>query len=718
MRQAATARPAFEAPARIDRALAESGYDDAPAMDAPREVRCGIDTGGTFTDFVGLDEASGELVASKWPSSPGNPVEAIVGVVSESGLPPESVDFLILGTTVATNALIQRKGAHVVFITTEGFEDVLYIQRMNRKYHYSYEWTKPIPFVERRDSLGVRERIDAKGEVVVPLTRKTMERLGRVVEARLAGGAPEDSAIAVSLLFSYLNPDHELQLKQFLQGRFPGVAVSVSHEVAPIWREYERGSTAVADAFVKPLLQRYVKSVRKSLQRLGIRCPWAIMKSNGGHATAKAAEGQPVNLILSGQSGGIIGGKYFGDLVGERNLITLDMGGTSCDVGVVRGGKLSYITNYELEWGLPVSAPFVDLTAIGAGGGSIAWIDKGGFLRVGPQSAGASPGPLCYGNGGTEVTVTDANLALGRLNADYFLGGRMQLDPGKSEDGLAMLGSQLGVSTVEAARAVIDMANENMANAIRLVSIERGLDPRDFSLVAFGGAGPLHAGGIIEKMGMDRVVIPLHPGLCSAFGAAISDFQVDKVWSTNYRSNSLDAGAVIDQFRSLEASARRELREEGFTAAPDLHRSISMRYAGQNYEHDVRLHGNAVNARSLQSAFAEFDRLHEKLYGYSISGEVIELIRVNVTAVGRTSKPRLKAPERIGQPNAHGTRRVYFAGSGFVPCPVFRRDDLPSRFSLKGPAVVEEVDSTILLHPGHTLGVTRHGVISMHSSGG
>ena len=565
-------------------------------MNTDVRVRCGIDTGGTFTDFVAVDETSGELVASKWPSSHGNPVEAIVGVVKQSGLPPASIYFLILGTTVATNALIQRKGAHVVYVTTEGFEDVLYIQRMNRRYHYSLEWTKPLPFVEMRDSLGVRERINAKGEVVVPLEQCGMEQLEQEIKVRLEGRRAEDSAIAVCLLFSYLNPDHELRLKEFLLARFPGVAVSVSHEVAPIWREYERGSTVVADAFVKPLLQRYVSSVRQSLDSLGLRCPWAIMKSNGGHASAKVAESQPVNLLLSGQSGGIIGGKYFADLAGDHDLITLDMGGTSCDVGVVQGGKLSYITNYEVEWGLPVSAPFVDLTTIGAGGGSIAWIDKGGFLRVGPQSAGAAPGPLCYGRGGTQVTVTDANLALGRLNPEYFLGGKMKLDPKKAQDGLAELGRALELSAVEVAQAVIDMANENMANAIRLVSIERGLDPRDFSVVAFGGAGPLHAGGILKKMGMSRIVIPLYPGLCSAFGAAIADFQVDKVWSTHYRSDSLDTGVIIDQFRRLVTTAREELREEGFTEIPEVHRSISMRYAGQNYEHDVRLQDGAVNA--------------------------------------------------------------------------------------------------------------------------
>ena len=674
-------------------------------------IRCGIDTGGTFTDFIALDEATGELIASKRPSSHDNPVEAIVGVVRESELPLESIYFLILGTTVATNALLQRKGAHVIYVTTEGFEDVLYIQRINRQHHYSLEWTKPFPFVEMRNCLGVKERTDAKGKIVVPLEQDQMEQLAQKIEKRLKGNEGKDSAIAVSLLFSYLNPDHELRLKEFLQSQFPKVAVSISHELAPIWREYERGSTVVADAFVKPLLQRYVSSVRKSLDSLGLRCPWAIMKSNGGHTTAEGAESQPVNLLLSGQSGGIIGGKYFGALAREKNLVTLDMGGTSCDVGVVQEGKLSYITNYEVEWGIPVSAPFIDLTTIGAGGGSIAWIDKGGFLRVGPQSAGAEPGAICYDQGGTEVTVTDADLVLGRGNPEYFLGGKMQLNLSKAQKGLTGLGSQLELSAVKAAQAVIDMANENMANAIRLVSIERGLDPRDFSLVAFGGAGPLHAGGIVEKMGMRRIIIPLYPGLCSAFGAAIADFQVDKVWSTNYRSDRMEPDVIIGQFQELVATAQEDLRAEGFTAIPEVHRAISMRYAGQNYEHDVKLQDGALNLGSLQRSLDEFHRLHEKLYGYSISGEVIELIRINVTLIGRTKKPQLKGPLNNENPQPRGTRSVYFDKKGFVSCPVYHRDDLPGRHRIVGPAVIEELDSTILLHPGHTLRVNQYGVI-------
>jgi len=677
-------------------------------------VRCGIDTGGTFTDLVGLDEATGELVVAKWPSSPKNPVKAIVGVVKESGLPPEAMSFLILGTTVATNALIQRTGARVIYLTTQGFEDILYIQRMNRRYHYSLEWTKPVPFVERRNCLGLQERVNAKGEVLVPLVSDHLDELAQKIEKRLDWYRGEDVAIAVCLLFSYLNPEHELRLEEYLKSRFPAIPVSVSHQVAPIWREYERGSTVVADAYIKPILQHYVSGVRQSMDSLDLQCPWAIMKSNGGHASASTVETQPVNILLSGLSGGIIGGKYFGELVKEQNLVTLDMGGTSCDVGVVRQGKLSYITNYEVEWGMPISAPFVDLTTIGAGGGSIAWIDKGGFLRVGPQSAGAEPGPVCYGQGGTEITVTDANLILRRLNPDYFLGGKMKLDPAKAQEKIAELGQSLGLSATEVAQAIIDMANENMANAIRLVSIERGLDARDFTLVAFGGAGPLHAGGIAETMSMKRIVVPLYPGLCSAFGTLIADLQVDKVWSKHFRSNNVDAAVVHQQFHNLVTKGLEELRAEGFADPPVVERTISMRYAGQNYEHDVKVKDDTINSQTLQQVFAEFHHLHKQFYGYSISEEVIEMIRFNVTVTGRTAKPLLKSIASKEPLKPRQTRPVYFKKQGFIDCPVYRRDDLLSDTNLLGPALIEEVDSTILLHPDHKLQVNNQGVISIY----
>jgi N-methylhydantoinase A len=676
-------------------------------------IRIGIDTGGTFTDLIGLDESSSDLVLAKTPSTPGDPVQAIVTALDVSGVALKEIEFLILGTTVATNALLQRQGAEVLFLTTEGFEDIPYIQRMNRRYHYSLEWTKPRPLVMHRDCIGVRERLDHRGRVRVPLVDETLETVAATVAERLARRDPARVAVAVCLLFSYVNPAHELRLGAFLRERFPALPVSLSHQVAPIWREYERGSTVIADAYVKPTFQAYLGSIRRRFEELGLACPWAVMKSNGGNAVPQAAEAQPINLLLSGLSGGVIGGAYFGRRAGIEDLVTLDMGGTSCDVGIVRNGQIGYSTNFEIEWGLPVAVPVVDLTTIGAGGGSIAWIDKGGLLRVGPQSAGAEPGPACYGLGGREATVTDANLVLGRLNPEYFLGGRLRLDRAAADGAVSAVGQRLGLDAVGAAQAIVDVANENMVNAIRVLSIDRGLDPRDFALVAFGGAGPLHAAALAKTMHMRRVVVPLHPGLCSAFGALIADLQVNKVHSTHFRSDGVDAATVHAHFSRLVEEAGAELRQEGFHGRPEIGRSISLRYAGQNYEQDIEVDVDTITEGALRDVFRAFERRHEQFYGYSISGEVIELIRFNVTAVGRTPKPSLARLERRGRPVPEDHRPVCFVEAGFVRTPIYRRDALPAGGAIEGPAVVEEIDSTLLVHPGQSLEVDDYGIITL-----
>src|SRR5215211_7352350 len=486
-------------------------------------VRLGIDTGGTFTDLIGIDDATGELIVAKTPSTPSRPVDAIMNAIVQSGTGTGDLEAISIGTTVATNALLERNGATVIYITTAGFEDIPYIQRMNRKHHFSLKWTKPRPLVERRNCLGVAERLDFHGRLLIPLSEEALEDLASRIARRLADYPQGDTAIAVCLLFSYVNPAHELRLREFLEARFPGVPVSLSHQVAPIWREYERGSTVIADGYVKPIMQRYIEEAFAAFAQAGLDVPWSLMKSNGGKTPADAAEAEPVKFLLSGLAGGIIAGQYFGKMAGEGNLVTLDMGGTSCDVGLVRDGKIAHSTNFKIEWGLPVATPTIDLTTIGAGGGSIAWIDKGGLLRVGPQSAGADPGPVCYDTGGQEVTVTDANLALGRLNPEYFLGGAIQLSVPKAELKLDVLGERLGLGRLETAQAVVDIANENMANAIRVLSIDRGLDPREYALVAFGGAGPLHAADIATNMGIARVIVPVYPGLTSAFGALIAE---------------------------------------------------------------------------------------------------------------------------------------------------------------------------------------------------
>ena len=675
-------------------------------------VRMGIDTGGTFTDLIGIDEATNQLVIAKTPSTPRRPAQAVMNAIESCGVAADAIGALSIGTTVAANALLQRRGANVIYVTTRGFEDIPYIQRMNRKYHFSLKWRKPKPLVERRNCLGLAERLDFHGSVLIPLEERALQELAQEIEARLPDYPAGSVAIAVCLLFSYVNADHELRVRAFLRERFPAIPVSLSHEVAPIWREYERGSTVIADGYVKPVIQDYVSSTRQELTAKQLHMPWALMKSNGGRTTPELAEAEPIQLLLSGLAGGLIAGHFFGQLVGLDNLVTLDMGGTSCDVGLIRGGRIGYSTNFEIEFGLPVATPTIDLTTIGAGGGSIAWIDKGGLLRVGPQSAGAEPGPVCYDAGGEEVTVTDANLVLGRLDPDYFLGGKIALNVAKAGEAVARLGERLGLDRHAAAQAVLDIANENMANAIRVLSIDRGLDPREFALVAFGGAGPLHACDIAAKVGMTQVVVPIYPGLTSAFGALIAAPKVNKVWSKHFRSDSTDAATVDEHFEDLVATVIAELRAEGYSGATQVARSISMRYWGQNYEQDVPVPEGKVTPALLQQTLAAFHRLHEQFYGYVIGGETIELIRFNVEATGELAPPALPSLPEDGRADARQvTRPVFFQGHGLIDCPIVQRQDLRAGFQATGPMVVEEIVSTTLVHPGQRLAVDRVGVI-------
>lgn len=674
--------------------------------------RIGIDTGGTFTDLIAFESTSKRIVTAKRPSTPAVPQQAVFDALERSGISPDEIDFLILGTTIATNALHERAGARVLYVTTAGFEDVLFIQRLQRKHHYDLRWIKPDPFCERRDCLGVVERVDKDGAIVTPLTEDALASLGDAVAERLAEKDGRPVAIAVNLLFGYANPVHEQQVAEFFARRFPDVPVSLSHEVAPIWREYERGLTTVVDAYVKPLVDRFVGQVDRELNRRGVTVPWAIMKSNGGNMRAQAAESQPVQVLLSGLAGGMIAGKFFGECAGSRNVISLDMGGTSTDVGVVADGEFGYTTEYQVEWGLPVAAPFVDLTTIGAGGGSIAWIDNGGFLKVGPQSAGADPGPACYDRGGRDATVTDANLVLGRFDPDYFLGGDLPLNPEKGAEAVAALADRLGMGLEETALSIIALANENMANAIRLVTVERGLDPREFDLVAFGGAGPLHAAELAAAIGIRRVIVPPHPGQGSAFGAVLADLRVDRIWTHGYRSTRLDPSRFEERFNALTASAIEDLRAEGFTGEPTVLRSISMRYLGQNYEQDIAVPPGPVTAESLQEVMRRFDEQHEQFFGYHIAGETMEFIHFKVSVIGQTPKIGLPPlPRATGAARSRATRQVYFAPGGRQDCPVFRRGDLGSGVRLRGPALIEEDNSVTLVHPGQTLDVTAEGML-------
>jgi N-methylhydantoinase A len=663
----------------------------------------GIDTGGTFTDMVVFDPASGNVESLKTSSVPSAPGQAIINALDEGSVAASTIETFTHGTTVGTNALIERTGCKVALVTTKGFEDMPYIQRINRKVLYDLRWRKTDPLVaSRRLCLGLDERLDAEGAEVKPVNEDEVRAVCRTIRE---SGA---EAVAICLLFSYVSTDHEEQVKRIFEEELGDLPISVSHEVAPIWREYERSSTTIADAYLRPLFGRYVKSLDTSLREAGMTREWTLMKSNGGAMLSGAAADAPIQTVMSGPAGGMTATEHVARALGESNVLTLDMGGTSADVGIIVDGKQRHTTEYEIEWGLPAAVPLIDIKSIGAGGGSIAWVDAGGFLRVGPRSAGAQPGPICYGRGGTEPTVTDANLLLGRLDPEYFLNGRMRLDASSVSEAMETLGEPLGLGALELAAAIVEIANENMASAIKMVSLERGHDPRRFALLAFGGAGPLHAASVARLLGVPRVIVPQHPGVFSALGLLLADIRVDKVWTQAFRSNDVDAPLVNRQFGRITERALAELRQEGYAGEPEIRRAINMRYLGQNYEHEVEIDGGELDEAALGRAFRRFDEVHTERYGYRIDGEVIELVSFKVTVIGR--RPLLDlARARATNGRERSTREVYARGQGFVDALVVHRSTLEAGEVIEGPAVIEEEGSTSFVEPGMTVERSAQG---------
>jgi N-methylhydantoinase A len=676
-------------------------------------VRVGIDTGGTFTDLVAVDPRSQEVFEAKVPSTPLAPIDAVMDALEQAAVPLASVEHTVLGTTVGANAMIQRRGATVAYLATDGFEDVPFIQRGNRRYHYDLHWRKPRPFLDRWQCSGVRERIDHAGSVLTPLRDDECERVAeRVAEAVDADGI---DAVAINLLFSYVEPRHEQRLAEAIRERCPELPVSVSHEVAPVWREYERGVTTIADAYLKPLLGQFAGDLLRSFDTAGVGGECSLLRSGGGTQPLARAAGAPVQLLLSGMAGGVMAGKRFG-LALSDDLITLDMGGTSADIAVISGREHAITTSHEVEFGLPLLIPSIDVATIGAGGGSVAWLDGGGFLRVGPRSAGAAPGPACYGLGGREPTVTDANLVLGRLDESYFLGGRVSLDRDAAVSALARLGAAMGLSARDAALAVIEIANDAMVDAIRLRTVEVGVDPRRHSLVAFGGAAGLHAVAIARRLGIERVVVPPRAGLGSAIGALTADLRSDRMATVRARSDRLDAGQLQARVRTLRERALGDVAAEGDGAV--VNARAGLRYLGQNYEHEVSFPDAAITPATLRDAFGRFEELHREFYGYDLSGEVIELVDLTVTATVASSV-ELPAVSGHRSPAHPVAREVQFV-SGAVQTPVIHRDALATGDSLSGPLIVQDADATTLLEAPDRLVMAPDGslIIDVNTEGG
>ena len=604
--------------------------------------RVSIDIGGTFTDFVLEDTDERVTSSAKTSSTPADPAQGVLEGLRQAVPDPGDVAFIVHGQTVGLNAFLERKGARVLLLMTEGLRDAYSIARHDRKDLYTLQYRKPERLVPRRDTVEVAERLRWDGTVEKPLAAASLEPIVEKIKTE------QIEAVAVCLVHAYVNPAHELEVREILLRECPGLNVTLSHEIAREWREYERASSAVLNAYIAPKVGGYLANLEREIDGLGVAATLHVMQSNGGISTAARAREEPVQTLLSGPVGGTIGGEALARLTDRPNLICIDMGGTSFDVSLIVDGRPSVSTETELE-GLPILLSLVDIHTIGAGGGSLAWLEAGG-LRVGPQSAGADPGPACYGRGGTEPTVTDANLYLGRLDPAYFLGGQMELDPRAAEAALRSLAGELGVGDVAFAEGILQVINASMADAIRTITVKQGIDPREYSLVAFGGAGPMHAAWLAEELEIEEIIIPWSPGTFSAWGMLQTDMRHDLV-RTFFQALGDSKAADLEQvFAELQEEGT-ELLQDQRVSPGDIYfaRSADMRYVGQEYSVNVSIDDN-VDLDEIAAAFHEGHRVR---YGHSTPEAPVELVNLRLAALRtkseRVCRFRFRNPEAAGR---------------------------------------------------------------------
>ena len=680
-------------------------------------IALGVDVGGTNTDLV-LSGLPKGLVVHKLPTSTHDLADATVRGTREicemAGIAPQAIELVLHGTTVATNALLEHDGARTGVITTAGFRDILHIGRHQRPHNFSLMQDIPFqrwPLVQRRHRKVVSERVVPPGEIVTPLDEEGTVRA--VAELRADGV----QSIAVCFLFSFLNPRHELRAGELIAEHHPEAEISLSHQVIAQFREFERFTTTAANAFIKPKVRRYLGRLQAGWRGIGVRCPIHIMQSNGGVATFEQAAERAVNVLLSGPAAGVIGGRDVGRRCGYEQLITLDIGGTSADISVIPGRLLELNMQDSYMGGYPILSPKLDVTAIGAGGGSVAWVDAGGAFNVGPRSAGADPGPACYGRGGSEPTVTDAHCVLGRVDPAAFLGGRMKLDVEKAREAVATVGRRFSMGVEDAALAILRIVNANMVREIRLHSIRRGYDPRECALVAFGGAGPLHACDIAEELEIPVILFPPSPGITSAMGLLVTDLKYDSVRTVGMMLDSAERGVLEARFQEMEAELLgRFAGHDG--AQPVVRREAMCRYAGQGYELAASCEhmGDHWRERIAES----FHRQHEHEYGFHFPGDPIEVISLRTTAIAEipaTVNARSAVASGEEAPSRAGTVEVVFSEKGetrrrTVDC--YERAAIAGGHRLPGPCIVLEMDSTLLIGPRWSGEVQMDGTLELH----
>ncbi|HEX6988578.1 MAG TPA: hydantoinase/oxoprolinase family protein [Bacillota bacterium] len=678
-------------------------------------MRIAVDVGGTFTDIILLDEERRELRLEKTETTPQDPSQGVLLGFEKAGADLKAIRYFIHGTTLGLNALLTRSGARVAIVTTRGFRDVFHLGRTARDVMYDFKYRKPEPLVPRYLAFEVPERMTFEGEVLVPFDA---EAAARVAERIKAEGV---QSVAVCFLHSYVNPAHELAMREVLNRVCPGVSVTLSHELSREYREYERTSTTVIDAYIKPLVRSYLEKLDNQLRSAGFEGRFLMTRSGGGAFTIASAINEPVHLVHSGPAGGAIGGAFISRLIGEPNIITLDMGGTSLDASLIVDGEVHLDTEAKVEH-LPVSVPMIDIRTIGAGGGSIGWIDDGGHLQMGPKSAGAVPGPACYDKGGQEATFTDAALVAGYLDPHNFLGGEVKLRPELARKAVGeRLAERLGLTVEATAAGMIRITEAKIAGAIREISIERGYHPKDFALLSFGGAGGFVATAVAREIGIPRVVVPIGPANFSALGMLMVDVTHDLAQTYVTRLEGMDVAAVNRIYAELVQRAREALHQDGFDDdACAFEPWAEMRYTGQEHTVRMRMPGHQLGQDDIPRIIAEFNAAHEMHYGHRMD-DPVEVVTLRLRALGLLARPELPRGQasRGGAAAARkGTRQVRrFGHEGTLSYTVYDRQGLGVGDQLEGPAVIEEPSSTVILHEGDRMRVGDHGELVIEIGG-
>jgi N-methylhydantoinase A len=677
--------------------------------------RVGVDSGGTFTDICLFDEQAGRVETWKVPSTPDDPSRGIAQGVDEGmrRVAPEATEqpaapivYFGHGTTVATNALIQHRGAKTGLVTTDGFRDLLEIGRQKRPDLYDIQADKPKTLVPRDLRLEVPERVRHTGEIDRPLDEDKMRAAAKALKA--AGV----QAVAVSFLYGFIRPEHEKRAVAILREEMPNAFISAGHEIAPEFREYERLSTVVLNAYLGPVMASYIRGLRPRLKALGMTATPHLTQSNGGVIGFATAADMPVRTVLSGPSTGVVGAQAIGALAGFADLITFDMGGTSTDVALLQDGHCKLAAEATVH-GYPIKAPMLDIHSVGAGGGSIAYIDSGGLLKVGPRSCGADPGPACYDKGNEEAAVTDANVVLQTLNPQHLLGGRMKIRQDLAKRAIGRLADRLGLGIPETAQGILSVVTANMARAIRVISVQRGHDPRDYTLMAFGGAGPLHAARLAKELDISRVLVPANPGILCAMGLLLTDLRADFALSRLLPATEASAADVADAFAALAQRADRWFEHEAIAPAKRrLARTADMRYHGQNYELGVAVPDGAITSATLQALAAGFADAHRQRYGFAADGDPVQLVTLRVEATGTVRKAELLPHPEAG-PDASAAivqrRPVWLEEAhDFRSTPIYARESLRPGNRFAGPAIVEQMDATTLVPTGTTARVDAY----------